>query len=58
LSLVPSGTQSSAKIIPLSLVPSSTRSPIKTPDTHPDPNHPLRHTNDITLLNPDPDPDL
>jgi hypothetical protein len=57
-SLVPSGTHSSARIPPSSLVPSSTRSSVKTPDTHPDPSHLLCHTNDITLLDPDPDPDL
>jgi hypothetical protein len=57
-SLVPSGTHSSTRITPSSLVPSSTRSSIKTPDTLPDPDHLLCHTNDITLLDPDPDPDL
>jgi hypothetical protein len=57
-SLVPSGTHSSARIPPSLLVPSSTRSSLKTPDTYPDPNHPLCHTNDITHLDPDPDPDL
>jgi hypothetical protein len=30
----------------------------KTPDTYPDPNHQLRHNNDITALDPDPDSDL
>src|ERR1700730_10905024 len=57
-SLVPPGTHSSDQINPSSLVPSSTHSSVKTPETHPDPNHPLCHTNDITLLDPDADPDL
>jgi hypothetical protein len=57
-SLIPSRTHSSVKINPSSLVPSSTRSSARTPDTYQDPNHPLCHTNDITLLDPDPDPDL
>jgi hypothetical protein len=57
-SSVPSRTHSSDQTNPSSLVLSSTRSSVKTPDTYPDPNHLLCHTNDITLLDPDPDPDL
>jgi hypothetical protein len=54
----PPRIHSSVRINPSSLVPSSTRSSVKTPDTYPDPNHLSCHTNDITVLDPDPDPDL
>jgi hypothetical protein len=57
-SLIPSRTHSLARIIPSSLVLSSTHSSVKTPDTYPDPNHQSCHINDITALDPDPDPDL
>jgi hypothetical protein len=55
---ISSRTHSSVKTNPSSLVHSSTRSSVRTPDTHPDPNHLSCHTNDITTLDPDPDPDL
>jgi hypothetical protein len=55
---IPSRTHSSVNTNPSSLVPSSTRSSVKTPDTYQDPYHPLCHTNDITALDPDFDPDL
>jgi hypothetical protein len=57
-SLIPPRTHSSVKGNPSLLVHSSTRSPVKTPDTYPDPCHQSCHTNDITVLDPDPDPDL
>jgi hypothetical protein len=58
LSIVPSRIHSSVKTNASSLVPSSTRSSARTPDTYQDPNHLLCHTNDKTALDPDPDPDL
>jgi hypothetical protein len=57
-SLVPLRTRSSARTPPSALVLSSTHASVKTPDTYPDPSHPSCHTNDITALDPDPDPDL